>query len=231
MKKIIGIFAFVTALLVSHNVSSQFWEDEEPKPDPMLKKGDFMVTGFGSYPNFGRFMARLAIETANFNVTSSSTGGFAPLGVQGEFMLTNNFAISLDLIANQWSARWTEFSPFDNQVSENSVSVFRFRGLLGLNYHIDDFDNEKLNIYGGFALGYNYRKSSIKISDFNNVTNFWDNDLAFPMAIRFRAGLRYFLNDNLGLNVELGAGGPIMRLGVTVRIPEQPNGVDRTKKM
>lgn len=228
MKKLLVFSTFLFAFASSQHVHAQFWEDEEPRPEALLKKGDFMVTVFGSYPNFGRFSASIALQATNF--TSSSTGGFAPLGVQGEYMLTKNFGISMDLIANQWSAQWREIS-FDNQISQSSVSLFRFRGLLGLNYHVDDLENEKLNLYGGFAMGYNYRRLNVKLSEMSNASQFWESNLSFPLAFRMRAGLRYFLNENIGLNVELGAGGPIMRFGVTFRIPETPKGSDQINKM
>lgn len=228
MKKSILLSALLLSLAINQHASAQFWEDEEPKPEAMLRKGDIMVTGFGSYPNFGRFSARVVLQSAN--IASSSTGGFAPLGIQGEYMLTNNFGISLDLIANQWSARWSETS-FDGQIYESSVSVFRFRGLLGLNYHIDDLENDKLNVYGGFALGYNYRQIGIRLNEFSSISNFWESNIVFPLAFRLRAGLRYFLNDNIGLNVELGAGGSIMSFGVTLRIPETPKVSDQKNKM
>lgn len=207
------------------NINAQFWENEEIKPPSILKKGDVLITGFVSYPNFGRFTAQLALS--NVNVLKSSTGGFAPLGVQGEYMLSQNMGISLDLIANQWSAKWTE----SNAAFENSVASFRFRGLIGLNYHLDDLDNEKLNIYGGMALGYNYRKYDITLDEYGLVDDFWQTNIDFPLAFRARAGLRYFLNENVGLNVEIGLGGPIMRLGLTGRIPNPADRATSINKM
>ncbi len=226
MKKLftLALLSLSTFQNIAH---AQFWEDEEPKKPSLLQKGDLMFTGFVSYPNFGRFTARVALANADFY--SASTSGFAPLGVQGEFMLTNTFGISLDLFANQWGATWRETS--DPSSFTYSVSTFRFRGLIGLNYHLEDLDNEKLNVYGGAALGYNYRQFSFKTDDMSSIGNFWETSIDFPLAFRARAGLRYFVSDNLGLNIELGTGGPIMRFGLTARIASKEGTVNPNSKM
>jgi hypothetical protein len=183
-----------------------------------VNKGDVLISGFLSYPNWGRYLANVQVNSSSFE--NGRTGGFAPLGGQIEFMLSDIFGFSFDAIFNQWSASWTS-SGFNNAGDvvqyENKVSVTRTRLLIGLNYHLDDLKNDQLNLYGGFAVGFNDRRLNVNLED-QNTSEFWDGPLAFPLAARARIGMRYFVSDAIGLNLELGAGGPILRGGLTFKL-------------
>jgi hypothetical protein len=148
----------------------------------------------------------------NTSIVDGNTTGFAPLGVSGEIMLSPTFGLSIDGIANSWGVEWRELGLTDT--ISRSFSLNRYRILIGLNYHMDDLQNNKLNVYGGFALGPNIVRLQNSFSEeliFNNINE-------FPLAFRARAGLRYFFTDNIAGNMELGLGGPALRFGLTYRL-------------
>lgn len=221
MKLINWFFSvFLILMLTNSNLNGQIVnQGMDDDIQLAVNKGDLMVTGFMSYPNWGRYFANLEINSGNYQ--NGSTGGFAPLGGQLEYMLSDNFGFSLDAIFNQWSASWNS-SGFDNNgdpiVYDNEVKVSRTRLLLGLNYHLDDLKNDQLNLYGGFAVGFNSRRVNVQVDD-AGIGSFWEGQFAFPLAVRARLGMRYFVTETVGLNFELGAGGPILRFGLTFKFP------------
>ncbi len=212
-----GVIA--TIIVANQNVNSQVVnQGMDDDIGLAVNKGDVLITGFLSYPNWGRYLASVQVNASGLQ--NGKTGGFAPLGGQIEFMLSDIFGISFDGIFNQWSASW-QSSGFNDQgdveTYDNSVTVNRTRLLIGLNYHLDDLKNDQLNLYGGFAIGFNNRRITTRLDD-QNFNEWWDGPLAFPLAARARLGMRYFVSDAIGLNLELGAGGPILRGGLTFRL-------------
>lgn len=211
-------FFVAFALFYQNNVNGQVVNQGMDQDIPLaVNKGDVMITGFVSYPNWGRYLANVAISGSD--VKNPSTGGFAPLGAQVEFMLSDIFGFTIDGIFNQWQANW-DTDGFNNNndpiVYNNSVTVNRTRILVGLNYHLDDIKNEQLNLYGGFALGFNNRRINVNVEDVS-YSSFWGSTIDLPLAARARVGMRYFLTEAVGLNLELGVGGPILRAGLTFK--------------
>jgi hypothetical protein len=185
-----------------------------------VNEGDLMITGFVSFPNWGRYSAELVLSSSS--ASNYSSGGYAPLGLQFEYMLANNFGFTFDGIFNKWEAKW-ESDGFDNQGNaqtfENTVSVNRMRFLVGLNYHLDDLKNERLNLYGGFGVGFNDRRLRVNVDENSWGNEFWGPAIDIPLAVRARMGMRFFVSEAIGLNLELGAGGPVLRFGLTFKFP------------
>jgi hypothetical protein len=240
MKKILSI-SILTALTFVTNAQNWFDEDgkkakSESNRTQVMKEGEFMITGFGSYPNFGRYLAQTSL--IGTGITGTTTKGIAPAGVQFEYMLSNNIAFTMDGFYNSFSANWKSqidvFDPitgtFNTQTYNNSISEQRFRLLFGLNYHFDEIENEKFNFYAGFAAGINQRKRVIDVSD-SWGDAFWEFYLRSPIAIRARSGIRFFVNQNVGLNLELGAGGPVLRFGVTYRFIKDLEKIEQKNKL
>ena len=42
--------------------------------------------------------------------------------------------------------------------------------------------------------------------------------LLIPVSARIALGMRYYFNNNIGINSELGIGGPMLSVGVSVRL-------------
>ena len=223
------IITLALALLaVNTSFYAQNWFDEEEEKEKkekngsIMKEGEFMVTIFGSYPNFGRYLAQTAFIAAD--VPTFTTGGVAPIGFQFEYMLSDNYSFTLDGIYNSWNATWRhEYVDFDpntgmniNVVSNNSVTDTRYRVLFGLNYHFGNIENEKFNFYAGGAIGVNQRTFKVDVDEYWGA-DFWNFFLRNPLAVRSRAGIRFFFNKQWAANLELGAGGPVLRFGVSYR--------------
>jgi hypothetical protein len=223
----------ILAVFAMQKAPAQYRFDENPLKQKLnkglqaLNEGEFMFTAYGSYPNFMRYRAQISL--LNGDAKSATTGGIAPIGFQFEYMLSNLFGFTIDGIFNSYNARWIhEYSDFDpftgtnvNVVSNNSVTQTRYRLLFGLNYHYNEVENEKFDFYAGLAIGMNRRNLSVSVDHFWK-DRFWDFTINYPLATRACLGIRFFATKQLGLNFELGAGGPVLRYGLTYRILNHP---------
>jgi len=78
------------------------------------------------------------------------------------------------------------------------------------NYHPHFIKIDKLDTYGGLALGFESARVKARSSDYEGLgTNV--NDL----ALSFHLGARYQVNDKIGTWVELGAGQGVLNFGVS----------------
>lgn len=81
------------------------------------------------------------------------------------------------------------------------------------NYHPHFIKIEKLDTYGGFALGFESARVKARSADYEGLnTNV--NDL----ALSFHLGARYQVNDKVGTWVELGAGQGVLNFGVSYNL-------------
>lgn len=178
-----------------------------------VQKGDFLITGFSSYPNWGKFLMESAIESqgiSQYNVT-----GIPPSGLKLEFMLSNEMSFTLDGIFNTWNASWIDAKDY-----ENDVKLSRARVQIGLNYHIPDLESDELDLYGGLGIGTNNRNLSISSEDpdFNEDVFISNPFVAFPLSFRMRFGGTYYIKENFGINFELATGGPIVGAGLVFKV-------------
>jgi len=199
IKMVLALFAFSFASL---NVQSQ-----------VMKKGDLVLAGFSSYPNWGKFLIESTLEFDG--ISSYNVSGVPPSGLKLEFMLSDEIGFTLDGIYNSWDASWTGFSDY-----EYNIGLNRTRVQIGFNYHIPDIDSEELDLYGGFAIGTNTRNLSASSDDPSfDADLFIDNPfVGFPLSSRFRIGATYYITEVIGINAELATGGPVIALGVALKL-------------
>lgn len=210
-RKIIIMFSM---LLVTSFVSSQ-----------ALRQGNFVIDPYYGFPNFGKsLMNSLEVEDG-----SNSVGGLGPWGLRIEYMAGDRFGITLDGIHNSTSlsARYkpdfiyNEDGDYvqntENVEYEDKIAMNRIRIQVGLNYHFD-FSDPSLDAFLGFAAGTNSRTWSFDSTnpEFNQPEN--EFGVLIPVSLRLRLGGRYYFNDFLGINFELGLGGPVLSAGLSVKI-------------
>ncbi|MGM0479520.1 MAG: hypothetical protein ACQERC_09870 [Bacteroidota bacterium] len=176
-----------------------------------LNEEDFLITGFSSYPNWGKFFIEQYL--VGTSASDISLGGLPPSGLKLEYMLSNQFGFTLDGIYNSWNASW------EQNTYQYDLKLSRLRFQIGFNYHVPDHGADNLDLYGGFALGSNSTTRSFDTDAPNSmVETFIQNPfLNFPISSRFRIGATYFLKRNFGLNIELATGGPMIGLGAVIR--------------
>lgn len=201
------LLIFFCSLINTQSLAQSFSNE----PEIAVKKGDVLLTGFLSYPNWPKFIAGFVLESADLE--SSEVKGIAPLGLKFEYMLSNQFGFTIDGIYNSWSAKWVS----NSDIPPKSVAIQRYRIQIGVNYHMDDLGSTDLDLYGGFGIGSNSRSvDRPDFIEFSEILSLINNPLLrVPISFRLRLGGRYFLTENVAINFELGSGGPFLSGGLT----------------
>lgn len=208
MKNFIITGAVLLCSLISFNASSQ-----------AVAKGTIIIDPYYGAPNFGKkFISGLQDE--NTTLKTGGVKGLGPMGLRAEYMLADKFGLGVDFIYNSTSIDLARDS-FDNsgnfyKTYTGTGSMNRIRVQLRFNYHFVSTDN--LDAYFGVGAGSNTRiwktKSNDPTYDFNEKTK----GTLLPVSMRIAVGMRYYFIPNLGLNAEIGLGGPLISAGLSFKI-------------
>ena len=96
----------------------------------------------------------------------------------------------------------------------------RVRFQARLNFHFD-ISNPALDAYFGVGVGTNNRYRKYYVNDViqtDLLTSDVSNLTLIPVSMRLCTGLRYYFTPNIGLNMELGLGGPMISAGISFKI-------------
>lgn len=180
-----------------------------------VEQGNFILDAYYGYPNFGKKLAD-GVNTASSEIT---VGGIGPAGMRLEYMLADNFGLGIDFIYNSTNLSFTADSlNLDGSVYRTydvKSSMQRIRVMLRANYHFVQTD--AMDAYVGFGAGTNNRIWGIK-TDFPNYDDESIYATALPVSARIALGTRFYFTQNIGLNVELGVGGPLISGGLSIKI-------------
>jgi len=204
----------VSVLLVSFTSSSQ-----------TVTEGNFIIDAYYGFPNFGRAFSQ-SVEDVNTSSVDFRASGLGPAGLRFEYMISERVGIGADIIYNSNIITLTDVDTIPSGMpnarsivrNENEYIMQRFRSQIRLNYHFDisspDFDS-----YIGVGAGTNnrFRKTleiGVDITENDGLSNF----TLFPVSVRIALGARYYFTNNIGLNLEIGLGGPVLSAGLSIKL-------------
>lgn len=186
--------------------------------------GNIIIDPYYGYPNFGKSYAQ-AVEDANTSGVDFKAGGIGPAGLRIEYMVADRIGLGADVIYN---SNVVSFSSVDSvyngttdtwstETNSYEYKMQRVRAQLRINYHFNitspDFDS-----YIGVGAGTNNRFRTTTENGVEVEGNGLDDFTLLPFSIRLCAGARYYFSDNFGINTEIGIGGPVISLGLSVKI-------------
>jgi len=176
-----------------------------------VSEGNIIIDPYYGGPNFGKTI----VASSNINIDKSTSVG--PMGLRVEYMVADNFGIGIDFIYNSTNITGT----IDSLLSDNTHQTYsyklfsqRYRPQIRMNYHF--VANEALDVYTGIGVGANIRNIGIK-TDYPNYDNISAIASLSPVSLRLALGMRYYFTENIGLNLELGLGGPFMSGGLSIK--------------
>lgn len=222
MKKIAYLLTIVLSSIISTHAICQ--EDEaysnEETSVGVVRKGNFIIDPYYGAPNFGKSLVK-NITFDNQKINTTGAGGLGPLGLRAEYMLADKFGLGIDFIFNSTKLGLT----YDSLNTDNTLyrryqgelAMKRIRVQLRFNYHF--VSTNKMDAYVGIGAGSNTRIWSVTNTD--PTYQFEKGKISgtlLPFSMRAAVGLRYYFIPNLGLNAEIGIGGPLLSAGVSVRI-------------
>lgn len=202
MKKVkLSIVASLAILLTSFSFSQG------------VEKGNVIIDPYYGGPNFGKKFAE------SFDLKDgASVSGIGPCGLRFEYMVADKFGLGFDFIYNSFSVKGTADSLRTDgtvyQTYDVKATAARYRFQARFNYHFVQEDN--VDAYVGFGAGTNIRVGSVK-TDFPNYDDEAVSGALIPVSFRIALGMRYYFTNNIGINAEIGLGGPVMSAGLSFK--------------
>lgn len=138
---------------------------------------------------------------------SSYYGGGLPIGASLEFGVTDQISVGPQIDYYTWGYNFG--AGYRYRYTFIPVAI---RG----SYHVNELlnlNNDKLDLYGGLALGY-YISS---YSDNSGYTGFYDNAYGNRVLFGLHIGGRYYFKEKLGAFAELGYGVSALKVGLAVK--------------
>lgn len=167
-----------------------------------VEEGNVLIDVYYGFPNlYGTvFKNAYANSGTEQDVKISSLG---PIGLRGEYMVSDKIGVGLDIGFNNTKVSFTEFDSFDNATYEYDYKTQKIGAMVTFNYHfLENSDN--LDAYFMVGAGYGNRSYSFKSTDPNYTDETIDG--LIPVASRIGVGMRYFFTDNIGANLAIGFG-------------------------
>jgi opacity protein-like surface antigen len=184
-----------------------------------IEKGKFVIDAFYGMP----YLTGSVIKTVLDNSTGSTVASISNLnhiGGKFEYMINDNIGLGLEYTYAAVSAKYNYVRNYTNNnqnftvLESYNAKLTKQRLLVRVNFHFNT--TEKLDVYGTAGLG--YKKSQLKTDNLYNtleVISFNTSINLVPISIRGGIGMRYFFTQNIGINAELGIGGPLIQAGLT----------------
>jgi hypothetical protein len=186
-------------------------------------QGNFIVDAYYGAPNIGKKFYS-SIEDAS-GTSSFKATGIGPMGIRAEYMVADRVGVGVDVIYNSNNVTYTAIdSTYNGNTDTWTASnhdykrtMNRVRVQARFNYHFD-VSNPDLDAYFGVGAGTNSRYRKF----YDNGTEVLSDDFKgsgtlIPVSFRLCTGLRYYFTENIGVNAEIGLGGPLVSAGLSVR--------------
>lgn len=167
------------------------------------------------------------------NISNIHSRGSGPTGLRTEFMLNNWFGVGVDAIYSGSSVTYDRLDSVVDGVSytnnyERKMSRVRIQARFNFHFPVK---SKRLDMYGGIGIGSNakYRSTFVNGVKTEDKSGFWDGFPTIPISMRTCWGFRYYFSKFVGMNFEVGIGGPLISTGVSSRfgfkVPKIP-GMD-----
>jgi opacity protein-like surface antigen len=179
-----------------------------------VETGSILIDTYYGFPNIGKQV--FSVLASDSSTIGSRATGVGPLGIRFEYMVADKIGVGVDF--NYLSNGFEYDYILDNTTYTATYKKTKLRVMARLNYHF--VQTEQVDSYVGFGAGYKHKIntfSSTNPADFED--NLESNFQLLPFSARICVGTRFFFTDNLGVNLELGAGGgPLLSGGITVKL-------------
>jgi hypothetical protein len=201
MKKAKLFLITICAACITNNLSAQAFE-----------QGNIIITAGYGVPNFGKAILTTVDESVYTNYDAK---GFGPLHFRAEYAVGDRFGIGLNVNFNTFGAEWNYVDP-SNDVYTYTEKITAINFIPHFKLHWLE-DNDHLDLYSGFGIGYSIFNYSRESNDPNDVfLDDWNSPLAIGVDIT-AFGVRYYFTENIGAYVETGYFKSLVQFGVAAK--------------
>lgn len=173
-----------------------------------LEEGNISINTYYGSPSIGTMLMK-SIFTSDSDIDQDLDFiNIGPVGVQAEYMVTENIGIGIEGSYSNILIKYTE-------IYDYNFSLTRIRVMPRFSYHFSSSD--WFDTY--LSLGMGYKHSILKFTTNDPLETDEQEDFeetamgGIPLALRIGWGARFYITENLGISTELGFGGGYLLSG------------------
>jgi hypothetical protein len=177
-----------------------------------VKRGDNCVN-FYYGNNLVNFLFRKEAGSAATEIKRSSVG---PVGLVYEHLMSDGFGLGVEFGYSQSTLRYNDVPDFNQNKTKFEYRLYAstLRAMVRLNFHFAH--SKKFDAYSLISAGYRHVVFSYTTND-----PYIDIEPTFfsmsPIGVKPGLGFRYFFNNNIGLNLEIALGTPLLGGGLSLK--------------
>ena len=215
IKKLLYNAVFLYSLIQTAN--AQISSDEKS-----VHKRNVTITPFFGFPNLLTAAIKNTYELTNQKKEQLTIQGIGPIGIRTEYFIIDQLAIGGEVsyasTTIEWKEKGTIKLPDSTEVPYDysfELKAPRIRTLVKLNYHFAV--NKHTDWYTGIGIGYNSTRVKLNtdapyIKDYDILSLYF-----LPLSMRINFGFNYYFTKNIGVNAEIGLGGPLGSVGLSAK--------------
>jgi len=210
MKKTLLTFVAFSMLGLTSQVEAQ-----------VVEQGKVIVDGYYGFPNLYSSIFKTAYANSGTEV-NLKIGSMGPVGIRGEYLISNKIGFGLDLGMNSTTLTYSEPTQVYNSTTDTYTTMnydYTFKtqkigAIVTFNYHF--IENDNFDAYFVFGAGYGNRTFDFKSTDPSYSSSSIKG--LIPVASKIGFGMRYFFTENIGANLAVGAGqGGLVNIGLSAK--------------
>lgn len=187
----------------------------------VVKQGTILIDGYYGLPFLlGSYLKGLNGSAGGSVITGLSTQNLNHIGGRFEYMLSEKFGMGLEYTYARVTVKYIDsYTNSSGGASSQSFTdaITKQRILLRMAFHFGESD--KLDPY--FCFGGGYKSAKYTSNNSNNTQAELETISAalnlIPVSFRVGGGVRYFFTENIGVNAEVGLGGPVVQAGISAK--------------
>ena len=208
-------FPIILLIIVSTNfckgqVDNGLQTSSSPTKNQFTKKGTMYGDAFFGTPYLWGYALKIAADSLKQQGnTVANFHNYQQWGLNYEYMVNEQLGFGVE-----YTYALASFDYLYGATKYSTIGLRKQRILGKMSLHFAR-SSRKWDPYLNVGIGY----STLKMYDQASAKtiNLSDSSAIVPLAIRVGFGFRYFFNDFLGINAEVGIGGPIAHVGLSFR--------------
>lgn len=188
----------------SHSHSSHKHSTRGHSSGNCIEQGTILIDAFYGGPYFNGALIKSAYSADSLNSTPHNYNQF---GAKVEYLVNDKLGLGIE---GTYALATVDYR--GNDLKYYTAGMSKYRVLAKMNYHFAT--GEHIDPYLTWGVG--YKSTKIYTNEPGGVKDI--NVNLIPLAFRAGIGMRYFFTDALGVNAEVGLGGPMIQAGLSLKL-------------
>jgi hypothetical protein len=179
-----------------------------------VEEGNVIIDTYYGFPNLYTAVFKTAYANSGTEL-DLKVSGLGPVGIRGEYLVSDKFGIGLDIHYQQSVADYNQASNSSNNpvIYNYNFKTTKIAIMPSFNFHF--LEEDAMDLYMQLAAGYGNREFKFTSTEPGYTMPVIKG--LVPVAFRIAVGYRYFFTENLGINMAVGLGGPLVSGGLSLK--------------